>query len=114
MKVVLHVDEERVERLDIALTNIKNLLKEVDAESVSIALLANGPSVFNFMSSMPLERSEQISSFYGMGVRFYVCSNALEKFGISRDELHKKCTIAKAGIHMLVELQQKGYAYVKP
>jgi hypothetical protein len=114
IKVVLHIDEENEERLALALNNIKNLLKEVPLKKVSIALLANGPAVKNFMTNMPLERSELITSYFDSNVRVYLCNNSMTKYDINRDEIHEKCTIVKAGILKLIELQQSGYAYVKP
>jgi hypothetical protein len=47
-------------------------------------------------------------------VSFKVCRNALNRFNIAPENLIEGCEIVPAGVVSLIELQQDGYAYIKP
>ncbi len=113
-KVVFHVDWEQEERLIMALNNMKNLFKAVASEDVSACLLANGAAAKLFQQERAFQYASDIISLSQKGARFLVCSNSLNNFGISQDDLVAPCEIIEAGIVELIRLQQDGYAYVKP
>ncbi len=113
-KVVFHVDWEKEERLIMALNNMKNLLKAVPSEEVSACLLANGAAVKLFQRERAFQYAPDIQSLSQKGVRFLVCSNSLNNFGISPEDLVEPCETIEAGIVELIQLQAEGYAYVKP
>ena len=113
-KAVFHIDWEREETLVMALNNIANLLKAVPAEETSVFLLANGSAVKLFLLKRAFQYASNIQGLSEMGVRFLVCSNSLEKFGIAREELVESCEAIPAGVLELIRLQTEGYAYIKP
>ena len=45
LKAVFHLDLDQEERLILALTNIKNLFKEIPAQQCEISVVANGKAV---------------------------------------------------------------------
>lgn len=51
-----------------------------------------------------------IQRLSGKGVRFLVCNNSLNNFGIGQDELVESCEVIPAGIVELIRLQTNGYA----
>jgi len=47
-------------------------------------------------------------------VKIYICENSLKMLNISKNELIEECDFVKAGIKTLIELQNEGFAYIKP
>ena len=105
MKVVFHVDE--LEKWSEAAKNIKNLLKlKPDAE---IILVVNGSGI----QSYQLKAAHEFISSYPM-VSFHACQNALKAFHLEKSDLPQGVEVVPAGVIDLIELQEKGYAYIKP
>jgi len=113
-KVVFHIDWEKEERLIMALNNITNLLKAVSPEGASVCVLANGAAAKLFHRERAFRYAPDIQSLSQQGVRFLVCSNSLNNFGIPREDLVPHCETIDAGIVELIRLQAEGYAYIKP
>lgn len=104
MKVVFHVDE--LEKWTGAKGNILNLLKLKEGE---IVLLVNGPAVSGIFIPEIRNFVEQTQ-----GIQVHFCQNALNTQHISKEELPEKIKVVPAGVLDLIELQEKGFAYIKP
>ncbi len=113
MKVVFHLDLDLTPVFELMLRNIQNLLKsEKDSE---IAVVANGYAVKLFTKPNLERYGDEIENLVKKGIRFYVCNNALMNLvKIKRDQVSEFCEIIPAGIVKLIELQEEGYAYIKP
>jgi len=114
VKVVFHIDFDDEKRILMALGNFKNLLKEINEESSSLCLLANGSSVKLFLKYMAEDYADDILALAESGVKFYVCNNSLNKFDLNLEDMVPVCEVVKAGVLKLIELQNDGYAYIKP
>lgn len=114
VNVVFHIDFDEEKYLLMALGNCKNLLKEIDAEGSSVCILANGSSV-NLLRKNPLAGyAADIETLATAGVKFFVCNNSLNKFDLDLKDMFPVCEIVKAGVLKLIELQNDGFAYIKP
>lgn len=113
-KVVFHLDLDQEERLFLALENIRNLYKEVDQNLTSVTVVANGKAVKFFHKDRVGLHAQTMEELKKMGVNFTVCRNALAKNGIDRADLFPLCEVLSAGVLELIDLQAKGYAYIKP
>ena len=113
-KVVFHLDLDQEDRLFLALENIRNLYKEVDQGSTSVTVVANGKAVRFFHKDRVGPHAKAMEELKMMGVNFTVCINALIKNGIERADLFPVCEVLPAGVLELIDLQAKGYAYIKP
>lgn len=113
-KVVFHIDWEKEERLIMAINNITNLLKEISPGEAAVCILANGSAAKLFQRERAFQYAPDIQRLSQQGVRFLVCRNSLNNFGISKEELVESCEAIDAGIVELIRLQEDGYAYVKP
>ena len=113
MRVVFHIDLDSTPTFELLLGNIQNLLKSVnDAE---IAVVANGFAVKLFTRSNLGKYAEEIEELVKRGVVFYICNNALSNLVyIRKEDVSELCEIVPAGVVKLIELQEKGYAYIKP
>ena len=113
-KVVFHLDWDEEPRLVLALGNIKNLFKEVPPQQCRVDVVANGKAVTLFRKDKTGEWGSDMSELHKLGVRFKMCRNALAMNKIDTADLHETCETVPAGILELINLQQEGFAYVKP
>ncbi|MDY0391743.1 DsrE family protein [Desulfobulbus oligotrophicus] len=113
-RAVFHVDLDEVKPFAIALSNISNLLRAIPEKHYDLVLLCNGPAVVLLQSDACAPHREEIWQLQQARVSFKVCRNALNRFNIDPDNLIEGCEIVPAGIVTLIELQQDGYAYIKP
>jgi len=113
-KAIFHLDWDQDEKLNLALENIKNLFKEVPAQQCQISVVANGKAVNLFKKDKVSTHVETIEDLHKLGVRFKMCRNALANNHIQKQDLIEVCEIVPAGILEIIDLQQQGFAYVKP
>jgi intracellular sulfur oxidation DsrE/DsrF family protein len=115
VKVVFHIDENEKKRLALTLGNIKNLLKEIESKSSFISLVANASGVNLFLRKNSQEFASEIKELSDLGVKFFVCSNSINKFEIDKNDLYPQTEIVKAGVLKLIQLQSdEGCSYIKP
>jgi len=113
-RAVLHVDLDEVKPLTIALANAGNLLRSIPEKHYDLVILFNGPAVNLLQAELCAPFREEIWQLQQARVAFKVCRNALNHFNIDPENLIEGCEIVPAGIVALIELQQGGYAYIKP
>lgn len=110
--IVFHVDK-RDGSITVAFTNAINYANALPGKDFSMALVVNSVAVTEIVAEnktigTKLEEAVQ------KGLEIFVCQNALKANGIKPESLYPQCSVVEAGIVTLVELQQKGYAYIKP
>ncbi len=113
-KVIFHLNLNDEMTFNQGLNNVMNLLKSIPDEEYDIIMLFNGPAVSLMAWDDCLPFLERIKEFHARQVRFLVCENALHKFEVNRDDLIEECELTPAGITALIDLQNQGYAYIKP
>lgn len=104
LKVVFHVDESA--KWQEAYHNIKNLLHA--APEVKVVLLVNGSAIKGYLDA---ENQEFLAL---SGVTFHACANAMRANQITADQLPENVEVVPAGVLDLIQLQNGGYAYIKP
>ena len=113
-KAVFHVDQKDGQVFNLALNNVINLLKAIPGQEHELIVLLNGPAVGLMIREEAATFLERIQGLLAQGVRFQVCNNALKNLEISPDRLIGECEIIPAGIVGLIDLQNEGFAYIKP
>jgi intracellular sulfur oxidation DsrE/DsrF family protein len=113
-KAVFHVDQKDAQVFNLALNNVINLLKAIPGQEHDLIVLLNGPAVSLVTREEAAFFQEMIQGLSAQGVRFQVCENALHRFEVSRDNLIGECQVIPAGIVGLIDLQNQGFAYIKP
>lgn len=108
---LFHFDNSEPE-LNIAISNIQNYRKALPDTDFTAVLLVNGPGIKLMGKDSP--QAQALQELHEAGVSIRVCNNAMNKFGLTAEWLHPACTIIPAGIVEIVDLQRKGFAYVKP
>lgn len=113
-KAVFHVDQNEEQVFNLALNNVLNLLAAIPEHEHDLVVLLNGPAVSLLAWEGVAVFLERIQDLKGQGVRFQVCENALKRFGVDRDSVITEAQIIPAGIVGLIDLQNQGFAYIKP
>jgi len=113
-RAVFHVDLDEAKPLTIALTNVSNLIRAITEKHYDLIILFNGPAVTLLQAERCAPYREEIRQLQQARVAFKVCRNALKRFNVDPDSLIEGCEIVPAGVVALIELQQDGYAYIKP
>jgi hypothetical protein len=113
-KVVFHLDSDQAPRLTLALENIKNLFKEIPPQHCQVAMVANGKAVNLFRKDRVGTHASAMEELHTVGVQFKACKNALAKNNIAATDLFEIVEVIPAGIVELIDLQAKGFAYIKP
>ena len=124
-RLAMHVDERDEEKMNLALNNASNVVKLYDSkgEAAEIEIVAYGPGMHMLREdTSPPKIRERIAEFAQSmpAVRFSACNNT--RVGMAKAEgktpdqipLVKGARIVPAGVVRLVELQEQGWAYVKP
>ncbi len=113
-KAVFHVDQKDEQVFNLAINNVINLLSVIHGQEHDLIVLLNGPAVALMTKDAVVPFLERIQGLMSQGVRFQVCNIALKSFGISCENLTPECQVIPAGVVGLIDLQNQGFAYIKP
>lgn len=113
-QAVFHVDQNEAQVLNLALNNVLNLLNAIGAKRHDLVVLFNGPAANLVAREGVGEFLERITELKKKGVRFQVCKNAMLRFEISDEQVIDACEVIPASMVALIELQDAGFAYIKP
>jgi hypothetical protein len=119
-KIAFHVDESDPKVMNMALNNVQKVSNYYagKGEKVIIELVAYGPGVNMFVKGKsPVEDRILVMSMSVDGLAFSACSNTHRKMSEKAGKdvaLIDGVGMAPSGVVRLVELQEQGYAYVRP
>ena len=113
-KVIFHIDE--LNKWNLLLKNVSNLLDAVDINNFSIEVLANSEAVKAYIvnNELDLNISYAIERLNHKCVKFVACNNALKAYNIQKDYLMHFIEIVPVGVLELINRQGEGYSYIKP
>jgi intracellular sulfur oxidation DsrE/DsrF family protein len=113
VKVIFHIDE--LDKWELLLKNVNNLLHAIDIEKSNIEVLANSEAVKFYNLNNDL--NTDVTSMEGLsrkGIKFVACNNALNAYNIKKENLIDFIGIVPVGVLELINKQREGYAYIKP
>lgn len=119
-KVAIHVDENDPKLMNLALNNAANVQKYYSSkgESVIIELVAYGPGLHMLRAdTSPVKDRISAMSLEIDNLTFSACGNTHSKMSkaAGKDiELLDEAQKVSSGVVQLIELQEQGYAYVRP
>jgi len=114
-KIVIQVSTDDPGTQKLAINNAANLQKEYGMDNVTVEVVAYGPGL-SILTSGNAE-SPRVKSLAVQGIQFSACGNTIkgvEKRTGTKPELTEGVTIVPAGVGRIMELQEQGYAYVRP
>ena len=95
----LHVDANDPAVLAFAFVNARNYMNGLPGKEFELVLVANGPAAEELMAR---------------GLKLRLCKNALDANKMTAADLWPGCEVVPAGLVEIVELQNKGFAYIRP
>lgn len=118
--VAIHVDENDPQVMNMALNNARNVDAYYDSigDEVVIELVAYGPGLTMFVEDKsPVRDRISAMSLEMENLSFAACGNtyrAMQAKAGGEVPLMDEAVIVPSGVVRLIELQEQGYAYVRP
>ncbi|MEA3413643.1 MAG: DsrE family protein [Pseudomonadota bacterium] len=114
-KVVIQISTDDPRTQKIALNNAVNLQKAYGMDNVQIEVVAYGPGLGIFTGKSA--ESSRVPSLSQQDIKFSACGNTMDKVkrkSGKTPELVEGVGVVPAGVQRIVELQEAGYAYIRP
>lgn len=114
-RLVMQVNTDDLRTQAMALNNIVNLQKHYGIDNITIELVAYGPGLS--MLTKESQSLERITSLLQQEVTFTACGNTMDTIESEtgkRPELIPDVGMTQTGVARIIELQEAGYAYVRP
>lgn len=119
-KVAIHVDQNDPQVMNMALNNVKNVTDyyHEHGDEVIVEVVAYGPGLNMLIEgqSPVADRIEEMALSMP-GLRFNACGNTLAGMQAKAGHdipLMSEAVVVPSGVVKLIELQEDGYAYVRP
>lgn len=114
-KLVIQVSTDDVRTQNIAMNNAVNLQKSLGQDNIIIEIVAYGPGLSMLTPESPA--SKRVPSLAQQDITFSACGNTktkMEKKSGKEVVLVEGVQIVPAGVLRIMELQEQGYAYIRP
>ena len=118
-RLAIHVDDNDAKVMNLALNNAKNVLDYYAAkgETVAIEIVAYGPGLHMLRADTSPVKQRVAEMSMMPQITFAACGNT--KANMAKQEskevlLLSEARIVPSGVVRLMELQRKGYAYLRP
>lgn len=118
-RLAIHVDQNDPQIMNMALNNAANVKAYYDekGEDVQIELVAYGPGLNMYTEASPVKDRISAMALENPDMQFSACGNTLA--GMAKKAGHDITLISEAkvvpsGVVRLMELQEDGWAYVRP
>jgi len=114
-KIVIQVSTDDPRTQKMALNNAVNLQKLYGIDDIEIEIVAYGPGLD--LLTEQSSQSKRVTSLALQDITFSACGNtmkAVKKKTGKMPKLLEGVGQVKAGVARIMELQQQGYAYVRP
>jgi intracellular sulfur oxidation DsrE/DsrF family protein len=114
-KIVIQVSTDDPRTQKIALNNAVNMQKLYGIDNIDIEIVAYGPGL-GLMTTKSGQAS-RVTSLAMQDITFSACGNTMKKVASKTGkmpELLEGVGQVTAGVARIMELQQQGYAYIRP
>jgi len=114
-KIVIQVSTDDPRTQKIALNNAVNLQKQYGVDNVAVEIVAYGPGLG--LLTKKSGQADRVESLAMQDITFSACGNTMNKVAKKTGNmpvLLEGVTQVTAGVAQIMELQEQGYAYVRP
>ncbi len=114
-KLVIQVSTDDARTQAIALNNAVNVQKSLGMDNVEVEIVAYGPGLSLLTAGS--KQKDRVSSLALQDITFSACGNTMKKMSKKSGKmptLIDGVTVVPAGVTRIMELQQQGYAYIRP
>ena len=115
VKLVIQVSSADEVKQKVALNNAVNMQKALGQDNITIEVVAYGPGL-----SLLTDKSSQlqrVASLAMQEIRFSACGTSMNKLAKKTGHmpvLIEGVQVVPAGVIRIMELQEQGYAYIRP
>lgn len=117
-KIVYHLNEPGVEKAKAVLGNIRNHIKGVGGwgNIEALELVVHGAALKTFLrKDMDPQVRRSLETLQTEGMAFGACGNTIKGFQITLADVAEGAKeLPQGGVVRVMELQERGYAYVRP
>jgi hypothetical protein len=115
-KIFYHLNEAGHAKAIAVLTNIQNHVDTVGWQNIeALELVVHGPALKTFLArDLDPEVRGKVEKLMAGGLRIGACQITLKRQKVEPRELLEGLTAIPSGVARVMELQELGYAYVKP
>jgi len=114
-KIVIQVSTDDPRTQKIAMNNAVNLQKHYGIDNIAIEIVAYGPGLGMLTSKS--KSADRVESLAMSDITFSACGNTMAKVAKKSGQmpvLLEGVQQVQAGVARIMELQEQGYAYVRP
>lgn len=114
-KIVIQVSTDDAQTQTIAMNNAVNLQKHYGVDNIAIEIVAYGPGLK--MLTANSEQSRRVKDLAMQEITFSACENTMKKMEAKSGKkpmLTEGVERVASGAAQIMELQEKGYAYLRP
>jgi len=114
-KIVIQVSTDDPRTQKIALNNAVNLQKQYGLDNIAIEIVAYGPGLG--LLTKKSGQADRVESLAMQNITFSACGNTMKKVAKKSGKmpvLLEGVGQVTAGVARIMELQEQGYAYVRP
>jgi uncharacterized protein len=117
-KIVYHLTESGADKAKAVLGNIRNHVKGVGGwrNIEALELVVHGAALKSFLrKDMDSEVRRGLEMLQTEGMAFGACGNTMKGFGVTLGDLAEGAKeLPQGGVVRVMELQDQGYAYIRP
>jgi hypothetical protein len=115
-KIFYHLNEGGVEKARAVLVNIENHVSVLGWKNIeALELVVHGPALRSFLvKDIDPDVRGKLEVLLTAGLRFDACQITMTRQKIDSKDLVEGATPVPSGVVRVMELQEAGYAYVKP
>ncbi len=115
-KAVFHLTESDPAKASAVLTNIQNFVDVVGWGNIeALELVAHGPGLRPFIAKgIDPEIKAKVEALLTGGMRMGACQITMRRQSIKREELIEGLTPIPSGVVRVMELEEQGFAYIRP
>jgi len=114
-RLVIQVSSDDPKVQNLALNNATNSQKKMGVDNIEIEVVAYGPGLSMLTKKSP--SSKRVKSLAMQEITFSACGNtmkAIQKKTGKKPVLTAGVKVVPGGVVRIMELQEKGYAYIRP
>lgn len=114
-KLVIQVSTADALTQKIALNNAVNVQKSLGMDNVEVEIVAYGPGLS--LLTKKSKQAQRVTSLAMQDITFSACANTMAKVtkkSGKKPVLLEGVKVVPAGVLRIMELQQQGYAYIRP
>jgi intracellular sulfur oxidation DsrE/DsrF family protein len=116
-KVVIQVSSADAKTQTIALNNAVNVQKHFGPGEADVEIVAYGPGLSILTQGKKNKNATRVKSLAMSDITFSACGNTMKKVAKKKGKepkLVEGVKVVPAGVVRIMELQGKGYSYIRP